>query len=341
MMINKSAFYYSLPKELIAQEPLPERSASRLMLLNRQTGEVKHRHFKDIVDILDKNDVLVINDTKVMPCRLFGTKETGAVIEVLLVKRTEGNKWEALLKPGKRVKIGDTIVFGDVLRARLIDKLSDGITIIELFYDGIFEEILDSLGEMPLPHYITGKLADSARYQTVYADKSGSAAAPTAGLHFTDDIFDALAEKGVGIAKVTLHVGLGTFRPIKSENILEHKMHTEMYEVNEETSEMINNARQAKKRIICVGTTSVRTMESACDGKGLIKAGRNTTDIFIYPGYVFKVADGLITNFHLPESTLIALVSAFAGTDNVLNAYECAVRERYRFFSFGDAMLIV
>lgn len=337
-------FYYDLPEELIAQDPLSDRSSSRLMVLNKETGEVTHRIFKDIIEYLNPGDCLVINDTKVIPARLIGEKVgTGAAIEVLLLKRMEdmNDTWEALVKPGKKCRPGARISFGEgKLIGEIIDVVDDGNRIIKFEYEGIFEEILDELGQMPLPPYIKHKLEDKDRYQTVYAKHEGSAAAPTAGLHFTNELLRQIEEKGVKIARVTLHVGLGTFRPVKVENILEHHMHSEFYMVTDETAEIINNTRKNGKRVIAVGTTSTRTLESAANQDGTLTAKSGWTDIFIYPGYKFKVIDALITNFHLPESTLVMLVSAFAGRENVLNAYETAVQEKYRFFSFGDAMFI-
>ncbi|MDO5382805.1 MAG: tRNA preQ1(34) S-adenosylmethionine ribosyltransferase-isomerase QueA [Eubacteriales bacterium] len=337
-------FYYDLPEELIAQDPLSDRSSSRLMVLNKETGEVTHRIFKDIIEYLNPGDCLVINDTKVIPARLIGEKVgTGATIEVLLLKRMEdmNDTWEALVKPGKKCRPGARISFGEgKLIGEIIDVVEDGNRIIKFEYEGIFEEILDELGQMPLPPYIKHKLEDKDRYQTVYAKHEGSAAAPTAGLHFTNELLKQIEDKGIKIARVTLHVGLGTFRPVKVENILEHHMHSEFYMVTEETAEIINNARKNGNRVIAVGTTSTRTLESAANEDGTLTAKSGWTDIFIYPGYKFKIIDALITNFHLPESTLVMLVSAFAGRENVLNAYETAVQEKYRFFSFGDAMFI-
>ena len=337
-------YYYDLPEELIAQDPLSDRSSSRLMLLNKKTGEVEHKIFKDIIDYLNPGDCLVINDTKVIPARLIGEKVgTGAAIEVLLLKRLpdEVNRWEVLVKPGKKARPGARISFGDgKLIGEIVDVVDEGNRVIEFTYDGIFEEILDELGQMPLPPYITHKLEDKNRYQTVYAKHEGSAAAPTAGLHFTKELLEAIEAKGVDIARVTLHVGLGTFRPVKVENILEHHMHSEFYMVDEEAAAKINKAKSSGNRVISVGTTSTRTLESAALEDGTIKATSGWTQIFIYPGYKFKVIDALITNFHLPESTLVMLVSALAGRENVLNAYKIAVGERYRFFSFGDAMFI-
>ena len=337
-------FDYELPKELIAQTPLKNRSESKLLVMDRVTGALEHKHFYDIIDYLNKGDALVINDTKVIPARLIGEKEgTGAAIEVLLLKRKEdmANTWEVLVKPGKKARPGTRISFGDgKLVGEIIDIVEEGDRLIQFSFDGIFEEILDELGQMPLPPYITHKLEDKNRYQTVYAKHEGSAAAPTAGLHFTNELLAEIEAKGVKIARVTLHVGLGTFRPVKVENILEHHMHSEYYEVSEEAADTINSVRQSGGRIIAVGTTSTRTLESVADTHGCIKPCRGWTDIFIYPGYEFKAIDCLITNFHLPESTLIMLVSALAGKDNVMAAYREAVENSYRFFSFGDAMFI-
>lgn len=338
----KSDFYFDLPEELIAQDPLLKRSDSRLMVLDRETGEVEHRNFFNIKEYLKPGDCLVLNNTKVIPARLYGKrKDTGAVIEVLLLKRVDGNRWETLVKPGKKARIGQVIEFGEgLLSATVVDILEEGNRLIEFSYEGIFEEILDKLGEMPLPPYITHKLQDRNRYQTVYAKYEGSAAAPTAGLHFTNELLSEIKDMGVNIAFVTLHVGLGTFRPVKEENLLNHHMHSEYYEVTKEAADIINDTKKSGGRVICVGTTSCRTIESAADENGLLKPCADNTEIFIYPGYKFKVLDCLITNFHLPESTLIMLVSALAGREKVLNAYKIAVEEKYRFFSFGDAMFI-
>lgn len=337
-------FYYELPQELIAQDPLADRSSSRLMVLNKNMGAIEHKIFRDVIDYLNPGDCLVINDTKVIPARLIGEKVgTGAAIEVLLLKRLEDrvNTWEVLVKPGKKAKIGTKISFGEgKLIGEVVDIVEEGDRLVQFTFDGIFEEILDELGQMPLPPYITHKLEDKNRYQTVYAKHEGSAAAPTAGLHFTTELLERIQAKGVKIAKVTLHVGLGTFRPVKVENILDHHMHSEYYEITEEAAELINSTKEAGGRIIAVGTTSTRTVESVADTHGCIKACRGWTDIFIYPGYQFKVIDCLITNFHLPESTLVMLVSALAGREHILDAYAEAVREKYRFFSFGDAMFI-
>lgn len=341
--MKRQDFYYDLPEELIAQDPLEDRSSSRLLVLDKKTGETQHHTFREIVNYLNPGDCLVINDTKVIPARLIGAKEeTGAKIEVLLLKRKQNDVWETLVKPGRKAKTGTRISFGDgLLKGEVIDVVDEGNRLIRFEYDGIFEEILDQLGQMPLPPYITHQLKDKDRYNTVYAAHEGSAAAPTAGLHFTPELLEEIGRKGVDIARVTLHVGLGTFRPVKVEDVENHHMHSEFYMIDEEAAEKINGAKARGGRIICVGTTSCRTIESAADENGHLKACSGWTEIFIYPGYTFKVLDGLITNFHLPESTLIMLVSALAGRDHVLAAYEEAVRERYRFFSFGDAMLII
>ena len=341
--MNLHDFYYDLPQELIAQDPLEDRSSSRLLVLNRETGEREHRIFRDIVEYLKPGDCLVVNDTKVIPARLMGEKEgTGAGIEVLLLKRKEGNVWETLVKPGKKARPGARILFGGgLLKGEVVDVVEDGNRLIRFEYEGIFEEILDQLGQMPLPPYITHQLKDKNRYQTVYAKHDGSAAAPTAGLHFTPELLCRIEEMGVHIAHVTLHVGLGTFRPVKVENIQEHHMHSEYYVVEEDQAELINRTKAQGGRVIAVGTTSCRTLESASSEEGVLKAGSGWTDIFIYPGYRFRMIDALITNFHLPESTLMMLVSAFAGRDQIMAAYEEAVKERYRFFSFGDAMFII
>ena len=355
--MKTSDFWYALPEELIAQDPLEDRSSSRLLVLDKDTGAIEHRHFRDITEYLRPGDCLVINDTKVIPARLYGVKtDTGAAVELLLLKRHQDNVWETLVRPGKKCRPGAVIGFGPVgncaaeergdsdsaflMTAEILDIVEDGNRLVRFSYNGIFEEILDQLGEMPLPPYITHKLKDKNRYQTVYARAEGSAAAPTAGLHFTPELLREIKEAGVNIAHVTLHVGLGTFRPVKVEDVTEHHMHTEYYEIEEEQAELINRTKRAGGRVICVGTTSCRTLESAADEDGILHAGSGWTDIFIYPGYHFKIMDALITNFHLPESTLIMLVSAFAGKDRVFAAYEEAVRQRYRFFSFGDAMFI-
>lgn len=340
--MNVKDYDYDLPEELIAQDPLEDRSSSRLMVLDRQTGDVEHRHFTDILEYLHPGDCLVINNTKVIPARLFGVKEdTQAKIEVLLLKRKENDIWETLVKPGKKAKPGTKLVFGDgLLTAEVVDVVEEGKRLIQFHYDGIFEEILDQLGQMPLPPYITHQLKDKNRYQTVYAKYDGSAAAPTAGLHFTKELLQKVKDMGVDIAEVTLHVGLGTFRPVKVENVLDHHMHSEFYMVSQEAADKINRAKESGHRVIAVGTTSTRTLEAAADENGRLHETSGWTEIFIYPGYQFKVIDALITNFHLPQSTLVMLVSALAGREHVLHAYEIAVKERYRFFSFGDAMLI-
>lgn len=335
-------FNYDLPEELIAQDPLEDRSSSRLMVLHKDTGRIEHKIFRDIIDYLNPGDCLVINDTKVIPARLMGIKEdTGAAIEVLLLKRNADDVWECLVKPGKKARTGARIIFGEgLLVGEIVDVIEDGNRMIKFHYEGIFEEILDKLGQMPLPPYITHKLQDKNRYQTVYAKNEGSAAAPTAGLHFTKELLEKIKEKGVNVVSITLHVGLGTFRPVKVDKIEEHHMHTETFNISKEAADTINRTRAAGGRVIAVGTTSCRTLESAAADDGTIPARSGDTDIFIYPGYKFKAIDCLITNFHLPESTLIMLVSALAGRDNIMNAYETAVKERYRFFSFGDAMFI-
>lgn len=341
--LKKSDFYFDLPQELIAQDPLEDRSASRLLVLNRETGAVEHHKFQEITNYLRPGDCLVLNNTKVIPARLMGVKEdTGAAIEVLLLKRRENDVWETLVKPGKKARPGTKIVFGEgMLCAEVMEVVEEGNRLLRFSYEGIFEEVLDRLGEMPLPPYITHKLADKNRYQTVYAKYEGSAAAPTAGLHFTEALLQKIREMGVETAFVTLHVGLGTFRPVKAENLSDHHMHSEHYEITEETAKTINRAKLNGGRVICVGTTSCRTVESAADENGRVQPGCGDTEIFIYPGYQFKVLDCLITNFHLPESTLVMLVSALAGREQVLAAYQEAIEERYRFFSFGDAMLII
>ena len=340
--MKTSDFYYDLPQELIAQDPLEDRSSSRLLVLDRKTGEMEHRVFRDITEYLRPGDCLVVNNTKVIPARLLGVKEdTGAGIEILLLKRKADNVWETLVKPGKRARPGARIVFGDgILKGEVLEVVDEGNRLIRFEYEGIFEEILDRLGQMPLPPYITHQLKDKNRYQTVYAEHDGSAAAPTAGLHFTPKLLEEIQAKGVRLAHVTLHVGLGTFRPVKVEDVSQHHMHSEYYVVEEEQARLINDTRAAGGRVICVGTTSCRTLESAADEDGILRAGSGWTDIFIYPGYRFKIMDALITNFHLPESTLLMLVSAFADKEKIMKAYEEAVRQRYRFFSFGDAMFI-
>ncbi|QZY57057.1 tRNA preQ1(34) S-adenosylmethionine ribosyltransferase-isomerase QueA [Crassaminicella profunda] len=341
--MKKSDFYFDLPEELIAQTPLENRAESKLMTLNKNTGEIEHKRFKNIIEYLNPGDCLVLNNTRVLPARLFGCKEnTGGKVEFLLLKRTSKNQWETLVKPGKKAKIGDTIVFGDgVLKAKVVGMGQEGSRIVDFEYEGIFEELLDELGTMPLPPYIKESLSDQERYQTVYSKHEGSAAAPTAGLHFTNELLEKIKEKGIKIAYITLHVGLGTFRPVKSDDILDHKMHSEFYMVSKETAEIINSTKAKGGRVISVGTTSTRTLESIADEKGMIHEGQGWTDIFIYPGYKFKIIDGLITNFHLPESTLIMLVSAFSSRAFTLNAYEEAIKNNYRFFSFGDAMFII
>jgi len=341
--MKTSDFFYDLPEELIAQDPLEDRTASRLLVLNRETGAIEHKIFSDVIDYLNEGDCLVINNTRVIPARLIGEKEdTGGKVEVLLLKRRANDVWETLVKPGKKLKPGAKITFGDGrLRAEVLEVVEEGNRLVKFHYEGIFEEILDSLGEMPLPPYITHKLEDKEMYQTVYAKYDGSAAAPTAGLHFTKELLSKIEEKGIKIASITLHVGLGTFRPVKVDDVNNHHMHTEWYEVNAEAADIINETKRNGGRVICVGTTSCRTIESVADENGYMKAKTGETDIFIYPGYKFKVMDGLITNFHLPESTLVMLVSAFAGKENVLSAYETAVKEKYRFFSFGDAMILI
>ncbi|MBQ3906458.1 MAG: tRNA preQ1(34) S-adenosylmethionine ribosyltransferase-isomerase QueA [Lachnospiraceae bacterium] len=343
MELKKSDFYFDLPQELIAQDPLEDRSASRLLHLDKLTGAVDHHIFKEVPTFLKPGDCLVLNNTKVIPARLLGEREgTGGHVEVLLLTRKESDVWETLVKPGKKCKPGTRLTFGDgLLKAEVLETLEDGNRRIKFFYDGIWEEVLDRLGEMPLPPYITHKLKDKNRYQTVYAKYEGSAAAPTAGLHFTKELLADIEKQGIKIVYVTLHVGLGTFRPVKEENVLDHHMHSEWYQVTPEAAKTINDTKAAGERVICVGTTSCRTIESAADENGAVKAGSGDTQIFIYPGYRFKVLDGLITNFHLPESTLVMLVSALAGREHVLAAYQEAIKERYRFFSFGDAMIII
>lgn len=337
-----SEFDYYLPEALIAQVPLEDRSSSRLLVLDKNTGSVEHKHFRNIIDYLNKGDCLVLNDTRVIPARLFGVrKDTGAIIEVLLLTRHDINTWEILVKPGKKARAGIEIVFGDgELEGKIEEVFESGNRLIKFKYDGVFEEILDRLGEMPLPHYIKEKLTDKERYQTVYSKNNGSAAAPTAGLHFTDELLNEIKSKGIEIAFVTLHVGLGTFRPVKADNVLEHEMHSEYFNIEKEEAEKINRIKAQGGRIISVGTTSTRTLESACNENGEVLAKGGWTSIFIYPGHKFKVIDALITNFHLPKSTLVMLVSALAGRENILKAYNTAVEEKYRFFSFGDAMLI-
>ena len=343
MKMNLSDFDYELPEELIAQTPLSDRSSSRMLVLNKNTGEIEHKHFYDLIDYLNPGDTIVMNNTKVIPARLIGEKEdTHAVIEVLLLKNLEGDKWEALSRPAKRVKIGSIISFGDgSLKCRCIEEKEEGMRVFELIYDGILMEILDKLGTMPLPPYIHEKLEDPDRYQTVYAKYPGSAAAPTAGLHFTEELMEKLKNKGINLCYVTLHVGLGTFRPVNTENILNHKMHSEYYEIEQNTIDIINKTKESGHRLVAVGTTTVRTLETVMMKYGKLVPTCGDTDIFIYPGYEFKIVDNLITNFHLPKSTLVMLVSALAGRENILNAYKEAVKEKYRFFSFGDSMFII
>lgn len=335
-------FYFDLPKELIAQHPLEKRDESRLMVLNKKSGEVEHKGFKDIIEYLNPGDCLVLNDTRVMPARLYGAKEgSGGKMEFLLLNRHEDDIWETLVKPGKRGKVGAKFVFGNgELKAEVVEVLDNGNRKVKFYYDGIFEEVLDRLGEMPLPPYIEEKLEDRERYQTVYSKEVGSAAAPTAGLHFTDELLQAIKKKGINIAFVTLHVGLGTFRPVKAEDIQDHEMHSEYYILDKENAEIINNAKRSGRRVIAVGTTSNRTLESIANEEGQVKEQSGYTSIFIYPGYKFKIVDAIITNFHLPESTLIMLISAFSTREIVMNAYKIAVENKYRFFSFGDAMFI-
>lgn len=340
--MNTSDFYFDLPEELIAQVPLKNRTASKLMVLDRETGAIEHKHFYDMIHYLNPGDCLVLNDTRVIPARLFGAREgSGGKVEFLLLTRKSEKDWEVLVKPGKKARIGDRIVFGEgILTATIKEIIEDGKRIVTFEYEGIFEEVLDQLGEMPLPPYIHEKLEDRERYQTVYSKHEGSAAAPTAGLHFTKELLEEIKAKGIHIAYVTLHVGLGTFRPVKVENVLEHEMHSEFYMIDEENAKIINEVKANGGKVISVGTTSTRTLESNADENGFVTAGSGWTNIFIYPGYTFKCVDRLSTNFHLPESTLIMLVSALAGKENVLHAYNEAVKERYRFFSFGDAMFI-
>ena len=342
MEMKTSDFNFKLPQELIAQDPLEDRASSRLMVLDKNTGRTAHHIFREIGNYLNPGDCLVLNNTKVIPARLLGIKEdTGANVEVLLLKRKENDIWETLVKPGKKLRPGARLSFGDgLLKAEVLEVVEEGNRLIQFYYEGIFEEVLDQLGEMPLPPYITHKLKDKNRYQTVYAKYEGSAAAPTAGLHFTKELLESLEKQGIVIAYVTLHVGLGTFRPVKTDNVLEHHMHSEFYQITREAADKINTAKESGHRVICVGTTSCRTVESAADENGHLEACCDNTEIFIYPGYRFKVLNALITNFHLPESTLVMLVSALAGREHVLSAYAEAVKERYRFFSFGDAMFI-
>lgn len=339
--MKTSDFYFDLPENQIAQVPLKDRTSSKLMVLDKVTGEIKHQHFYDILDYLNKGDCLVLNDTRVIPARLFGARPSGGKVEFLLLTRKDEKRWEVLVKPGKKARIGDEIIFGEgILKAKVEEVIEDGKRIVSFEYEGIFEEVLDRLGEMPLPPYIHEKLEDKERYQTVYSKHEGSAAAPTAGLHFTTELLEKIKEKGVKIAYVTLHVGLGTFRPVKVDDVLEHEMHSEFYQITQETADIINETKKAGGRIISVGTTSTRTVESNADENGIVTAQSGWTNIFIYPGYTFKCIDALITNFHLPESTLIMLVSALAGKEHTLAAYNEAVKEDYRFFSFGDAMFI-
>lgn len=342
--MNKSDFYFDLPEELIAQTPLKQRDASRLLVLDKTTGEIDHTYFKNIIDYFEEGDTLILNNTRVIPARLFGVREdTQSKVEILLLKRIQGeqDKWEALVKPGKKARIGHRIVFGEgILVGEVVDILEDGTRVIQFFYKGIFEEILDTLGTMPLPPYIKEQLEDQERYQTIYSEVEGSAAAPTAGLHFTEKVFEQLRKKGVHIAFITLHVGLGTFRPVKVDNLEEHQMHSEYYEISQDIVDLIRSTKKKNKKVVAVGTTTVRTLETAATDIGEIKANSGWTDIFIYPGYQFKIVDAMITNFHLPESTLLMLVSAFADRDKILKAYHEAIENKYRFFSFGDAMLI-
>lgn len=340
--MKTSDFYYDLPKELIAQTPVEPRDSSRLLVLGRESGEIEHRHFYDIIDYLDEGDLIVANDSRVLPARIYGVKDTGARVEFLLLKQISGNRWETLCKPGRKAKEGAKFTFGEgLLTATVVEVKDDGNRIVDFDCDENFFSTLDKIGQMPLPPYITEELKDRERYQTVYSHELGSAAAPTAGLHFTDELMDRLRAKGVKIAYVTLHVGLGTFRPVKVDDVTKHKMHSEHYEIPKETADLIKQTKQNGKRVIAIGTTSCRTLESVAAEHGEIIPCEGFTDIFIYPGFEFKVLDGLVTNFHLPESTLIMLVSAFAGYDNIMNAYKTAVDERYRFFSFGDAMIII
>ncbi len=341
--LSTADYYFDLPQELIAQDPMEKRDECRLLVMDKETGNVEHHVFNEVINYLQPGDCLVLNNTKVIPARLLGVKEeTGAAVEILLLKRKEADVWETLVKPGKKLRPGAKVSFGDgILKAEIMDIVDEGNRLVKFYYDGIWEEVLDRLGEMPLPPYITHKLQDKNMYQTVYAKYEGSAAAPTAGLHFTDELLEKIREKGVDIAFVTLHVGLGTFRPVKVTNVKEHHMHTEWYQVTQEAADKINKAKESGHRVICVGTTSCRTIESAAGEDGTLSAASGDTSIFIYPGYKFKLMDGLITNFHLPESTLVMLVSAFAGREHVLNAYETAIKEKYRFFSFGDACLFI
>ncbi len=340
--MKKSDFYFDLPEELIAQTPLKDRTSSKLMVINKETGSIDHKVFKDILDYFEAGDCLVVNNTRVLPARIYGYKETGAKVEFLLLKRVSDNRWETLVKPGRKAKMDAEFIFGDgLMKGKVVGMADEGARVVEFEYQGVFEEVLDQIGQMPLPPYITETLTDQERYQTVYSKERGSAAAPTAGLHFTDELLAALKNKGVHVCTVMLHVGLGTFRPVKEDEILDHKMHSEYYEVTEESAKIINETKSAGGRVFAVGTTSTRTLESVTGADGIVKAQKGWTEIFIYPGYEFKVIDGLITNFHLPESTLIMLVSALSSKDSILNAYKVAVEEEYRFFSFGDAMLLI
>lgn len=341
-LLQKSTYDYFLPEELIAQKPIEPRDNSRMLVFHKNDSQIEHKHFYDLVDYLKKGDVLVINNTKVLPARLYGEKvDTGAKIEILLQKRINLTDWEVVAKPFKRLKVGTIISFSNDLQCEILEKKEYGECKVKFIYDGAFEQILDKIGTMPLPHYIKEKLKDKTRYQTVYAREEGSSAAPTAGLHFTKELMQKLQDKGVVIVNVLLHVGLGTFRPVKEDNILDHKMHSEYYELTEESAKIINSAKKENRRVIAVGTTSVRVLETCAEENGLVKAGFGNTEIFIYPSYKFKIVDGLITNFHLPQSTLIMLVSAFCGYENTMNVYKTAVNEKYRFFSFGDSNLII
>jgi S-adenosylmethionine:tRNA ribosyltransferase-isomerase len=340
--MKKSDFNFDLPEELIAQTPLRDRTSSKLMVVDRESGNINHKTFRNILDYLKEGDCLVINNTRVLPARIFGKKETGARVEFLLLKRLSDNQWETLVKPGRKAKIGAEFIFGEgLMRGKIVGMAEEGARVIEFEYDGVFEEVLDQIGQMPLPPYITESLEDQERYQTVYSKERGSAAAPTAGLHFTEELLEEIRSRGIKVCTVMLHVGLGTFRPVKEDHILDHKMHSEYYEITEASAHTINETKKNGGRVIAVGTTSTRTLESVADENGIVKAQKGWTEIFIYPGYEFKVIDGLITNFHLPESTLIMLVSALSTRENILNAYRTAVEEKYRFFSFGDAMLLI
>ena len=342
MELKRSDFYYDLPEELIAQTPVEPRDSSRMLVYDRKTGEMRHdKHFYDIIDYFNKGDVLVVNDTKVLPARIYGSKKTGAKVEFLLHKRIDLTDWEVLVRPARKARPGEEIVFSEKLKAQVLEYGEEGLRKVRFIFDGVFEDVLSQIGEMPLPPYIHEKLKDKDRYQTVYANKEGSSAAPTAGLHFTPALLEKLKEKGVEIVKVLLHVGLGTFRPVKADVITDHKMHSEFYQVTQQSADAINKAKSEGRRIVACGTTSVRVLESASTQEGVLKAESGFTEIFIYPSYKFKMVDSLITNFHLPESTLVMLVSAFMGKENALNMYESAVKERYRFFSFGDATLIL